>query len=98
VRSSPQRRAAWLHEVRTATCMMDTNLATAQDLLREAQHILQDGSLDKADQIAKMLILDVKTRWSSTHVMLRKCIFLLARVPGTESSGAQAVHFSIKRR
>jgi hypothetical protein len=51
VRSSPQRRQAWLQEV--------------------ALHQQSKGGDSKT---ALMLILDVRTRWSSTHQMLRKFI------------------------
>lgn len=72
MQSSPQRRAAWLHKVRMSMQAVDGNLSTMQDLRHEAQAVLEDQSSDKAEKIAKMLILDVKTRWSSTHVMLRR--------------------------
>ena len=48
VRSSPQRREAWISEV------------------ERTKRNTEDNS------VALMLILDVKTRWSSTHQMLRK--------------------------
>jgi hypothetical protein len=51
VRSSPQRRAAWLNEV-------NISLRRAEDA--------------PVKQVALMLILDVKTRWSSTHQMFRQ--------------------------
>jgi hypothetical protein len=51
VRSSPQRRRAWLNEVRLS--------------LSETENTL-------FDEITKMLILDVATRWSSTHQMIHK--------------------------
>jgi hypothetical protein len=50
VRSSPQRRQAWLAEVTIS--------------LKRTEQALRNTAL--------MLILDVKTRWSSTHQMLRK--------------------------
>jgi hypothetical protein len=53
VRSSPQRREAWLEEADT---LHKTAAAFNVDLGRTAT----------------MLILDVQTRWSSTHQMLRK--------------------------
>jgi hypothetical protein len=52
VRSSPQRRQAWLNEVTVS--------------LRRTENALK--------QVALMLILDVKTRWSSTHQMLRESL------------------------
>jgi len=51
VRSSPQRRQAWLNEVTIS--------------LRQTESTLKR---------ALMLILDVKTRWSSTHQMLRQAL------------------------
>jgi hypothetical protein len=53
VRSSPQRREAWLEEANAF--LQKTAVALNIDLGRAAT----------------MLILDVKTRWSSTHQMLR---------------------------
>jgi hypothetical protein len=53
VRSSPQRRQAWLAEVTISLRRIENSLS----------------------QIALMLILDVRTRWSSTHQMLRKWLF-----------------------
>ena len=50
MRSSPQRRKAWLAEVAVSIHKVENALSN----------------------IALMLILDVKTRWSSTHQMLRK--------------------------
>ena len=50
VRSSPQRRQAWLNKVTIS--------------LRQTESALK--------QVALILILDVKTRWSSTHQMLRE--------------------------
>ncbi|KAJ7507999.1 hypothetical protein B0H11DRAFT_2217997 [Mycena galericulata] len=52
IRSSPQRRQAWLEDVK-------------------ASHSFKAGRLGKQPL---MLILDVKTRWSSTHQMLRRAI------------------------
>ena len=52
VRSSPQRRQAWLNEVTIS--------------LRRTENALK--------QVALMLILDVRTRWSSTHQMLRELL------------------------
>ena len=54
VRSSPQRREAWLEE---ANAFLQKAAAALSVVLGRA---------------ATMLILDVKTRWSSTHQMLRK--------------------------
>ena len=54
MRSSPQRREAWLEE--------------ANAFLQKAAKAV-DVDLGHA---ATMLILDVKTRWSSTHQMLRE--------------------------
>ena len=51
VRSSPQRRAAWLREVRNTY-----------------------DKIAGGPETALMLILDVKTRWSSTHQMLRELL------------------------
>jgi hypothetical protein len=76
---------------------MDRNLAAAQDLLNDARRILEDASADKADQIAKMLILDVRTRWSSTHVMLRKYIIVQLMQP-TYADSLQAVHFYTRKK
>lgn len=50
VRSSPQRRKAWLNEVKLS-------------------HQKADNA---SEDIALMLILDVKTRWSSTQKMMSK--------------------------
>jgi hypothetical protein len=50
VRSSPQRRQAWIAEVTLSLRKMEEAVSKA----------------------ALMLILDVKTRWSSTHQMLSK--------------------------
>ena len=54
MRSSPQRREAWLEE---ANAFLE-KAAAASNVVSE--------------RAATMLILDVKTRWSSTHQMLRK--------------------------
>jgi hypothetical protein len=54
VRSSPQRREAWLEQ---ANACLQKAAATLTVVLGRG---------------ATMLILDVKTRWSSTHQMLRK--------------------------
>ena len=54
VRSSPQRREAWLEEV---NAFLQKAAAALSVVLGHT---------------ATMLILDVKTRWSSTHQMLRK--------------------------
>lgn len=56
MRSSPQRREAWLEEANAFLQKMAT--AFNVDLGRTAT----------------MLILDVKTRWSSTHQMLRRAL------------------------
>jgi hypothetical protein len=56
VRSSPQRREAWLEEANAF--LLKTAAAFNVDL----------------GCAATMLILDVKTRWSSTHQMLRKAL------------------------
>ena len=62
VRSSPQRREAWLEEANTF--LQKTAAAFNLDMGRAAT----------------MLILDVKTRWSSTHQMLRKALLRCSRV------------------
>ncbi|KAJ7640480.1 hypothetical protein DFH06DRAFT_1000691, partial [Mycena polygramma] len=49
IRASPQRRQAWVHEVRVSSAF----------------------TAGKLGKVPLMLILDVKTRWSSTHQMLR---------------------------
>ncbi|KAJ7938837.1 hypothetical protein B0H13DRAFT_1851417 [Mycena leptocephala] len=57
IRGSPQRRQAWIAEVRASTAF-------------------KAGKLGKQPL---MLILDVKTRWSSTHQMLLRSQFILGR-------------------
>jgi hypothetical protein len=59
VRSSPQRRKAWLKEVAMS---------------------LEDDDDAANDIPLLMLILDVKTRWSSTHQMLREFNFFLHNI------------------
>lgn len=59
VRSSPQRQSAWLDEIRLS-------LRRTEAALDEAERAVNAGETKKA----LMLILDVKTRWSSTHQML----------------------------
>ena len=54
VRSSPQRREAWLEEANTFLQKTAAALSVVPG------------------RAATMLILDIKTRWSSTHQMLRK--------------------------
>ena len=61
VRSSPQRRRAWLNEV-------NLSLRTTEEALADAEQTF----VGEKPQIALMLILDVKTRWSSTHQMLHE--------------------------
>lgn len=81
VRSSPQRRAIWLQLVQTLPEPVDQALTqVANDLgeIRQAQEVLQSLTGNNQHEIAKMLILDVKTRWSSTHQMLRTLLTSLA--------------------
>ena len=54
VRSSPQRKRAWLNEVTLSLRSRSDHCDTVKP------------------EEPLMLILDVKTRWSSTHQMLRK--------------------------
>ncbi|KAJ7765578.1 hypothetical protein B0H16DRAFT_395885, partial [Mycena metata] len=64
VRSSPQRRKTWQKEV--AAWYKEQREAAASS----SSSAVRD--LDLKDEKVLMLILDVKTRWSSTHQMLRK--------------------------
>jgi hypothetical protein len=57
VRSSPQRRQGWYAEVNIS--------------LRRTERALTDAANAAVAIPSHMLILDVKTRWSSTHQMLR---------------------------
>ncbi|KAJ8509204.1 hypothetical protein ONZ45_g8603 [Pleurotus djamor] len=57
VRSSPQRRGAWLEEVANA---------------------LRAKTVTTASSLPLMLVLDSRTRWSSTHYMLRRALHLKA--------------------
>ena len=54
VRSSPQHRQSWAHEIQFAQAE------------RGRADIMSDES-----NASLMLILDVRTRWASTHQMLR---------------------------
>ncbi|KAJ3004761.1 hypothetical protein NUW54_g4661 [Trametes sanguinea] len=56
VRASPQRRQAWLAEVKRSLATSTTTPATSDH------------------EAPLMLILDVPTRWSSTHQMLRRAL------------------------
>ncbi len=58
VRSSPQRKQNWLHQV-----------AVSQQRKHD----------DDPPQRPLTLILDVKTRWSSTHQMMRKSLNSISR-------------------
>ena len=75
VRSSPQRRAKWLELVRNVAKDVEAQLSSLlQDIENAAAVVKQCASLvdaakKKQVELAKMLILDVKTRWSSTHQM-----------------------------
>ena len=65
IRSSPQRRAAWTEQVKISLQQMEEALDNVADIIsREPLKPL-------------MLILDVRTRWSSTHQMLRVYCYLL---------------------
>jgi hypothetical protein len=57
VRSSPQRRQAWAREIQFTRV--------------EGNNISDDPSTSQRSQRSLMLILDVRTRWASTHQMLR---------------------------
>ena len=64
VRSSPQRHQAWLSEV-------NLSLRSTEEALHGADEAFESTK----PEVGLMLILDVKTRWSSTHQMLRKSLF-----------------------
>lgn len=63
VRSSPQRRVLWLKEVKLSLAKIDDALGNISDL--------PSSQVTSGTASGAMLILDVKTRWSSTHQMLR---------------------------
>jgi hypothetical protein len=72
VRSSPQRRKMWQKEV-SAGHNEQKEPATASPTPVSVR------KLDTNDEKVLMLILDVKTRWSSSHQMLRKSEWHLTR-------------------
>lgn len=68
MRSSPQRRKAWLKEVANTF----------------------DGTPNQPGPL--MLILDVKTRWSSTHEMLSKCLYFQSYFEFSDLSGRAIIY------
>jgi hypothetical protein len=60
VRSSPQRRQAWAREIQFTIHLESSDPSK-----------ISDGS-----SALHMLILDVRTRWASTHQMLRTSLTL----------------------
>jgi hypothetical protein len=69
---------SWHNLVEVMTKRSTTKASSQQvpENLTTAQHISAISDTEDIDELAKMLILDVKTRWSLTHQMMGK-FFLL---------------------
>ena len=61
IRSSPQRKQSWLNQVSDSHIHDDSDDES-------------DSDDSEPEERRLMLILDVKTRWSSTHQMMREYV------------------------
>ena len=70
VRSSPQRRQTWIHCVHAAAEKSASDSPPDEMLMSVDRDEAPCIAAQDKPEAAKLLILDVKTRWSSTHQML----------------------------
>jgi hypothetical protein len=72
VRVSPQQRENWFNELRAVLQRSQGSTEASQDHSQASQAASDGGgsAAQATSERMKILILDVRTRWSSTHAML----------------------------